>query len=127
MTATLPTKLNNAVKAKLKMVRLLSDQLAILTMQYAKELTQYRPEKIEITLDETQGVDHFVIEVGGEWVSSAYTIGELEDQLCDRLFGSHDALDVPSTVRLGGLEECLERTNNGFTPKTYRVVVADCD
>lgn len=126
-TDTLPTTLQLRTVIKLSRVKELADQLAVLTWQYVKELTQYRPERIELTIDETQGVDHFVLEINGEWVSSAYTIGELEDQLCDRLYGIHDALDIPTTVRLGGLEECLEVTNDNSVPKTFRVVVADCD
>ena len=127
MFTELPERLRDAVRAELMLRAKLENNLTQLRTQYQNELGPARPEQITLAVDKTQDVLHYVLRIDDEWVSSAYSITELEDQLIDRIHGNTDMLDCMSTVRLGGLEECLERTNNGFTPKTYRVVVADFD
>ena len=123
-TATLPNTLKSRIILKLQRRRVLTGELAGLTNRYSRELHRYRPERIGLGIDETQGVEHFVLTLDGEWISSAYTIEELEDQLNDRLNGNTDILDCESTVRLGDMDGLLEPDNTTFPP-TYRVVVAD--
>jgi hypothetical protein len=105
----------NKPHPELKKVRTLADELALLTWEYAKELTQYRPDKIELTIDMTDGVNHFVLEVNGEWKASAYNIPDLEDLLLDELEGEVDVFDN-DPERLGFDVNHLEVIENYTTP-----------
>jgi hypothetical protein len=124
-TATLPPDLRDRVIAQSAVLRNLTFLLICFKDKYREELSQYRPLPITVAIDETNGNLHFVLRVDGEWVSSAWDIGELEEQLNDRLWGSRDVLDVESTVLLGGLENYLERIDNFAGTPCFRVVVAD--